>query len=70
MNGRRLREALRRIDVVRTDPRFEADQRDQLAKLKRRLQKLERCGKLKRHDVFLTIDGITTLLYDAVRRRS
>ena len=62
--AKELKEALRLIDKVLTDPRVERGQRDQLLKARRELVKLATRGKLDRRNVFRVVEMVATALLD------
>ena len=61
-----LKETLRLIAKVLTDPRVGFGQRDQLLKARRELEKFARSGKLERRKVFLAVDIVVKVLQDIV----
>ena len=64
MASRELREVLRLIDRMPSDPTKEHGQRDQLQRARRELVKLASRGKLKRHDVFRVVEMIAKALLE------
>ncbi len=61
-----LKEALRLITKVQTNPRVGPGQGDQLQKAKRELESIARSGKLDRQKVFLAIEIVATVLLELV----
>lgn len=68
MAAKELKEVLRLIDAVRSDPRFEDGQRDQLSRLRHDFEKLARRGKVRRRDVVRPITQIARILNDVLKR--
>lgn len=68
MAAKELKEVLRLIDAVRSDPRFEDGQRDQLSRLRHDFEKLGRRGKVRRRDVVRPITQIARILNDVLKR--
>lgn len=66
--AKELKEVLRLIDAVRSDPRFEDSQRDQLSRLRREFEKLGRRGKVKRREVVRPVTEIARILNDVLKR--
>lgn len=62
-----LKEVRRLIKAVRSDPRLEDGQRDQLNKLMRELEKLGRRGRVKRRDVVRPIHQIASILSEVLK---
>lgn len=73
MKIRALSESLRMVSKVISDPSIGSDQRDQLLKAKRELEKLARSGKLDERKVFRAVELVTSVLLgiveDEVTRR-
>lgn len=61
-----LKEALRLITKVQTDPRVGPGQGDQLQKAKRELESIARSGKLDRQRVFRAVEIVATVLLELV----
>ena len=66
MKSNELKEALRLITKVQTDPRLGPDRGDQLQKAKRELVAVARSGKLERQRVFRAIEIVATVLLELV----
>ena len=66
MKSNELKEALRLITKVQTDPRLGPDRGDQLQKAKRELVAVARSGKLDRQRVFRAIEIVATVLLELV----
>ncbi len=66
MKSKELKEALRLITKVLTDPRLGPGQGDQLQKAKRELVAVARSGKLDRQRVFRAIEIVATVLLELV----
>lgn len=66
MKVKTLRETLRLVTKVCSDPRMSSDQRDQLQKAKRELETVARSGKLDGSKVFLAVETISAVLLDVV----
>lgn len=64
---RELKDVLRLINKVQSDPRLEDGQRDQLLSLKREFEKLGRRGKVKRRDVARPINRLARILNDVMK---
>lgn len=67
MAAKELKEVRRLIAAVSSDPRLEDDQRDQLNRLMRELEKLGRRGKVRRRDVARPIHQIAALLNEMLK---
>lgn len=67
MSKRAQREVLRKIDRVLSDPRVNADQRDQLLQARRALAQVARSGRLNRQKVYRLTDQMATVLLDVIR---
>jgi len=65
-----LKEALRLIGKVQTDPRVGPGERDRLHRARRELEKMARSGKLDRKKLFLAIEIIVAILKDAIEDRA
>jgi hypothetical protein len=66
MAMKELKEALRLIDAMLTDPRVEQGQRDQLRRARRVLASVARGGKLNRREVFLGVELTAKVLLEIV----
>lgn len=66
MKHSELKEALRLITKVASDPRVNSGQRDQLQKAKRELVTVERSGRQETDRVFRAIEIVTTVLLQIV----
>ena len=66
MKSNELKEALRLVTKVQTDPRLGPDRGDQLQKAKRELVAVARSGKLDRQRVFRAIEIVATVLLELV----
>jgi hypothetical protein len=66
MKYEELKQALRLITKVQTDPRLRPDQGNQLLKAKRELEEVARSGKLEKRRIFLAVQIITTILLEIV----
>ena len=73
MKSNELKQALRLITKVLTDPRVGPDQGDQLQRAKRELVAVAQSGKLDKQRIFRAIEIVATVLLelvedDAIRR--
>ena len=66
MKSNELKEALRLITKVLTDPRVGPDQGDKLQRAKRELEAIARSGKLEGPRVFRAIEIVATVLWELV----
>ena len=66
MNVKSLKETLRLVTKVCSDPRMSSDQRDQLQKAKRELEAVARSGKLEGRKIFLAVELVSAVLLDVV----
>ena len=67
MKKEELKEALRLINKVSTDPRVGPDQGDQLQKAKRELEAIAVSGKVDKQKVFRAVSRIATVLQQIVK---
>lgn len=67
MRKKALREVLRKVDRVISDPRVNADQRDQLLLARQELAQVARSGKLNRQKVYRLVGLIANVLLDVIR---
>jgi hypothetical protein len=65
-----LKEVLRSITKVLTDPRIAIGQRDQLLKAKLELVKLATSGKLERRQVFRAVEMIAKVMLEIVEENA
>lgn len=66
MQVKTLKETLRLVTKVCSDPRMSSHQRDQLQKAKRELEAVARSGKLDGRKFFLAVEMISAVLLDVV----
>ena len=66
MKSHELKQALRLITKVLTDPRVGPGQGDQLRRAKRELVEVARSGKLYRERIFRAIEIVATVLLELV----
>ena len=66
MKRHELKQALRLITKVLTDPRVGPGQGDQLRRAKRELAEVARSGKLDRERIFRAIEIVATVLLELV----
>jgi hypothetical protein len=66
MKHEELKEALRLIGKVLTDPRLGPGERDQLQKAKREIEKVARSGKLDKEKLFRAIHIVAAVLAELV----
>ena len=66
MKHEELKQALRSITNVLSNPRVGPGQRDQLQKAKRELVAVARSGKLDRQKVFRAVEIVATVLLELV----
>lgn len=66
MKSNELKQALRLITKVLTDPRVGPGQGDQLRKAKRELVEVARSGKFDRERIFRAIEIVATVLLELV----
>lgn len=62
-----VRQALRQITKVFVDPRLKPDQRDQLRKAKRELEKFMQSGKADERRLFRVVEIVSTVLLEIVQ---
>jgi hypothetical protein len=67
MQHEELKQALRQIGNVLTDPRLEPGQRNQLQKAKRELEKVARSGKVDKDRIFRAVQIVATVPVEIVR---
>ena len=70
MKSNELKQSLRLIAKVLTDPRLGPDQGDQLRKARRELVKVARSGKVDQQKVYRAIEMITTVLLQIVENEA
>ena len=66
MKDKVVEQALRQITKVFVDPRLKPDQRDQLRKAKRELEKFMQSGKVDEHRLFRVVEIVSSVLLDIV----
>jgi hypothetical protein len=66
MKYEELKQALRLLTKVLTDPRLGPDQGTRLQRAKRELEAVERSGKLDKERVFRAVRNITEVLLELV----
>jgi len=66
MAKQELKEASRAISVVLNDPRVGQDQRDQLLKARRELERIARSGKVDKRRIYRIAEIIAKVLEDVV----
>jgi hypothetical protein len=68
MAKQELKEASRAISVVLNDPRVGQDQRDQLLKARRELERIARSGKVDKRRIYRIAEIIAKVLEDVVKQ--
>lgn len=67
MRNKAVEQALRTITKVFVDPRLKPDQRDQLRKAKRELEKFVQSGKADERRLFRVVEIVSAVLLELVQ---
>lgn len=68
MASREPKKAARAITSLLTDPRVGQDQRDQLLKARRALERLARSGKMDKRKVYRVVEVVARIALDIVKK--